>query len=147
MSQSIIKVDGFVANEPKIRHTQDGTPVLALSVPHQRSVKNEQSGQWENVGPTTWHSVSVFGAQAEALAPLATKGTHVLVEGFAELRTWEQDGKHGAEILVRRAKVGIIPKVQRQEHQPTQAQQWASQPEQADAWAAPGVGYGDETPF
>lgn len=80
MSQSIIKVDGFVANEPTIRRTQDGTPVLSLSVPHQRSVKNEQTQQWENVGPTTWHTASVFGPQAEALLPMVPKGTHVLVE-------------------------------------------------------------------
>lgn len=145
MSTSIIKVDGFVANEPVLRSLEDGTPVLSLSVPHQRSQKNERTGQWENIGPTTWHSASVFGAQAEALAPLATKGTHVLIEGFAELRTWEKDGKHGAEILVRRAKVGIIPKVQRQEHQPAPGGAWTPQPE-TDAWATPGI-YGDDVPF
>ncbi|WP_336633426.1 MULTISPECIES: single-stranded DNA-binding protein [unclassified Microbacterium] len=146
MSQSIIKVDGYVANEPQLGATPDGTPVLGLSVPHQRSQKNEQTGGWDRVGPTTWHSVSVFGDQAKALAPHVGKGTHVLVEGFAEVRPYStKEGAPAAEILVRRAKVAVIPSLPRQEHQPA-PQQWASQPEQ-DAWAAPGLSYGDDTPF
>lgn len=41
---------------------------------------------------TEWHRVSLWGARAEALARLLSKGERILVEGRIETRTWEKDG-------------------------------------------------------
>ena len=44
---------------------------------------------------------SVWGKRAEALEPYLKKGTAVTVSGEADLREWESNGKHGANITLR----------------------------------------------
>jgi single-strand DNA-binding protein len=141
MSSSIIKVEGFVANEPELRRTSDGTPVLTLSVPHTPQRKNEETGKWEDVGPTTWHRVSLWRGDAEMYAPLVKKGTRLIAEGIAEPRVWEKDGKHGAEIEIKRARVALIPRSERA----TPAQPAAPAAPADEGWYTAPVG--DDEPF
>lgn len=137
MTESTITLDAFVANEPKLGRLPDGTPALSFSVPFTRRRRNELTKQWEDVGETTWHGVSLFGDEAELYAPHIHKGTRVVVTGTPELRTWVKDGRHGAEIVIKSASVALKLRTKQRDASPSQ---------QDDAWATP-TGGQDETPW
>lgn len=136
MTSSTIRLDAFVANEPKLGRLPNGTPVLDLRLPHTPRRLNELTKQWENVGETTWHSVSLFGDEAELYAPHVRKGTRVVVTGTPELRLWSKEGRHGGEIVVKSASIALKLR--------PKANPAAPQPD--DAWATPNGGQ-DETPW
>lgn len=168
MSRATITIDGYLSKDPEMRRTQGGDAVLALSVPFQRSKRN-QDGSYENVGETTWWQVTLWKEQAEAYASLLKKGSHVFVQGIPEVKTFQKnDGTSGIDAQVLFATVGIMPRAQQRQQQapadawqqqpqgggqPAQQQQsqpWTPQGGQApqnDVWSTPGGTYDDETPF
>jgi len=58
-----------IANEPVLRYTPDGTAVINLSLPCNYGRKGADGKK-----PTQWVDASVWGKQAEALAPYLIKG-------------------------------------------------------------------------
>ncbi len=61
-----------IANDPIIRNTQDGTAVIGLSLPCEYGRKGQDGKK-----PTQWVDASLWGKQAEALAPYLLKGQWV----------------------------------------------------------------------
>jgi single-strand DNA-binding protein len=169
MSRATITIDGYLSKDPEMRRTQSGDAVLALSVPHQRSKRN-QDGTWENQGETTWWQVTLWKEQAEQYASLLKKGAHVLVTGTPEVTTFQKnDGTSGISAQVLFATVGVMPRAPQRQQQQAPADAWGQQPQgggqpaqqqqgqpwtpqggqapQNDVWSAPGGTYDDETPF
>lgn len=71
------------------RFTADGKPVLTFRVVVNRPTKNRQTDAWED--NANWFRVTLFGPQAERLAPRMTKGTPVLVTGKFQAREWQDN--------------------------------------------------------
>ena len=130
-------------NDPELRFTQSGKPVLGFSLA-QNHRKKDQSGEWQDDG-TTWRKVTVWDKKGEVLAEHLAKGMRVIVTGEERIREFEKkDGSKGQSLELNAREVGIVPKQnnnnggfgQQQssgqswgaEHQPTQAQ--------SDPWAA-----------
>ena len=144
---SEITVVGTI-NEPALRFTQSGKPVLGFSLA-QNHRRKDQSGEWQDDG-TTWRNVTVWDKKGEHLAEHLSKGMRVIVTGEERIREFEKkDGSGKGQSLELNAKeVGIVPKMNQgsggnnfgqqqssgqswgQEHQPTQAQ--------SDPWAQSG---------
>lgn len=137
---SEITVVGTI-NEPALRFTQSGKPVLGFSLA-QNHRKKDQSGEWQDDG-TTWRNVTVWDKKGEHLAEHLSKGMRVIVTGEERIREFEKkDGSGKGQSLELNAKeVGIVPKMNNNnggsfpapagfnaEHQPTQ--------QQSDPWAA-----------
>ena len=88
MSQSINKVEllGHVGITPELRQTQNGMSVcnFTLATSYQPQNGDEK---------TDWHRVTVWGAQADAVARYVDKGHRVLVHGRLNYSTWtDQQG-------------------------------------------------------
>jgi single-strand DNA-binding protein len=163
MSKSTMTVEGFVANDPRLNTTQGGKSVISVTVPHQRS-KRQDDGTWQNQGETTWVEATFWEEQAAEVARLVQKGTAVIVTGDPEVQTYtKRDGTSGAKVILRFPTLGVVPRAQRQGGQAAQggggsawggpqaggqpwAQQGAQQP-QGETWSQPGGTYDDETPF
>jgi single-strand DNA-binding protein len=163
MSKGTMTVEGFVANEPRLNTTGNGKSVISVTVPHQRS-KRQDDGTWERQGETTWTEATFWEEQADLIAQQVTKGTAVIITGDPEVQTYEKrDGTTSAKVVLRFPTLGIVPRAQRQGGQggggnawggqqqsggQPWAQQGAQQP-QGDVWSAPqgGATYDDETPF
>lgn len=138
---SEITVIGTI-NEPELRFTNSGKPVLGFSLA-QNHRRKDQSGEWQDDG-TTWRKVTVWDKKGEHLAEHLAKGMRVIVKGEERIREFEKkDGSGKGQSLELNAKeVGIVPKMNNNnggggfpapagfnaEHQPTQAQ--------SDPWAA-----------
>jgi single-strand DNA-binding protein len=158
MSKSTMTVEGFVASDPRVNTTKGGKSVVTLTVPHQRS-KRQDDGSWKNEGETTWVEATFWEDQADLISQQVGKGTAVIMTGDPELQTYpKRDGSTGAKLVLRFPTLGIIPRVPRGQGvqsggyggQQASDQPWAPQggaQPQNDVWSSPGGTYDDETPF
>jgi len=91
MTQGLNRVTlfGNLGADPELRMSNAGLAVLSfrLATTEVYFDKNQQKQE-----RTEWHNVVLFGARAEALARLLTKGTRVLVEGRLQTSSYEKDG-------------------------------------------------------
>jgi|FLYM01.1.fsa_nt_gi single-strand DNA-binding protein len=68
---------GHLGNDPELKTSENGIPFLRLSVATHRS--RGKNNEFETV--VQWHSVYVWGNQAENCAKWLSKGSLVFVEG------------------------------------------------------------------
>lgn len=132
MSQALTII-GNLADDPELRFTAQGKPVVSFRVLTSRSRKDE-AGQWHNEGITGW-SVSAWDALAENVAETLAKGDSVLVYGRAEWRSWEnKDGSKGGRMEVVAWHVGAdlkrfpatLQRVKREQASASAADPWAA---------------------
>lgn len=93
---------GSLGRDPEVRHTQDGRPIVSLSVATSESWKDKNTG--ERKEKTEWHRVVIFN---EGLAKVAEqylkKGSKVFIEGSLQTRKYnDRDGaeKYTTEIVL-----------------------------------------------
>jgi single-strand DNA-binding protein len=104
MAGSVNKVIlvGNLGRDPEVRHTQDGKPIVNLSIATSESWRDRNSG--ERKEKTEWHRVVIF---SEGLAKVAEqylkKGSTVYIEGQLQTRKYtDKDGveKYSTEIVL-----------------------------------------------
>lgn len=78
-----------IGNEPVIRYTNKGDAVLSLSLAYQYGRKGEDGKR-----PTQWIDASLWGKQAESLAPYLNKGSQI-VATIDDLHIETYQGKNG----------------------------------------------------
>jgi single-strand DNA-binding protein len=104
MAGSVNKVIlvGNLGRDPEVRHTQDGKPIVNLSVATSESWRDRNTG--ERKEKTEWHRVVIF---IEGLAKVAEqylkKGSTVYIEGQLQTRKYtDKDGveKYSTEVVL-----------------------------------------------
>lgn len=104
MAGSVNKVllIGNLGGDPEVRRTQDGKPVVNLSVATSETWKDKNSG--ERKEKTEWHRVVIWN---EGLCSVAEKylqkGAKVYIEGALQTRKWQdKDGqdKYSTEVVL-----------------------------------------------
>ena len=108
MSGSVNKVIliGNLGRDPEVRHTQDGNPIVNLSVATSESWKDRTTG--ERRERTEWHRIVAWARLAEQCANLLSKGKLVYIEGRLQTRDWnDRDGnkRRTTEIFINRMRV------------------------------------------
>jgi single-strand DNA-binding protein len=78
-----------IGNDPVIRFTKNGDAVLGLSLAYAYGRKGEDGKR-----PTQWLDGSLWGKQAEALAPYLMKGNQISAT-LDDLHIEEYEGKNG----------------------------------------------------
>ena len=84
-------ISGRLTRDPELRQTAGGTPVLGMGVAVNDRRRNVQTGQWEDY--TNFIDCTMFGARAESLSRILTKGMLVCIEGRLRWSQWERDGQ------------------------------------------------------
>ena len=90
---------GNLGQDPELRYTQGGQPVLNLRLATTETFVNRDKERQQR---TEWHTVVVWGKRGEALNKILTKGRGICVEGRIQTRKWEdRDGnkRYGTEIV------------------------------------------------
>lgn len=104
MAGSVNKVIlvGNLGRDPEVRHTQDGKPIVNLSLATSETWRDRNTG--ERKEKTEWHRVVIFN---EALAKVAEqylkKGSTIYVEGQLQTRKYtDKDGteKYSTEVVL-----------------------------------------------
>ena len=92
---------GTLGQDPDIKYTGSGKPVVNISVATNESWKDKQTG--ENQERTEWHRIVIFGKLAEIAAQYLKKGSQVYFEGKIQTRKWQdQSGqdRYTTEIVI-----------------------------------------------
>ncbi len=93
MAASVNKVFlmGNLGADPELRYTPGGAAVCDMRIATNRRFKT-RDGDWQE--ETEWHSVVVWGRQAETSKEYLAKGRTVFIEGRLKTRSWD-DQKSG----------------------------------------------------
>jgi single-strand DNA-binding protein len=101
MSYNRVILLGNLGKDPEVRYTQGGTTVANLRIATTER-RPDGNGGWQD--QTEWHSVVVFGKQADNVKKYLTKGRQVMVEGSLRTRQWQdQQGqkRYSTEVVAR----------------------------------------------
>lgn len=106
MAGSVNKVIliGNLGKDPEVRRTQDGKPIVNLSVATSENWKDRTTG--ERREKTEWHRVVIFDENLARVAEqYLKKGSKVYVEGQLQTRKWQdQNGqdRYSTEVVLQR---------------------------------------------
>ena len=106
MAGSVNKVIliGNLGRDPEVRHTNDGRPIVNLSVATSEQWRDKSSG--ERREKTEWHRVVIFDEKiCEVAQKYLNKGSTVYLEGSQQTRKWtDQQGveKYSTEVVLQR---------------------------------------------
>ncbi|MSP21173.1 MAG: single-stranded DNA-binding protein [Alphaproteobacteria bacterium] len=106
MAGSVNKVIlvGNLGKDPEVRRTQEGLPIVHLSVATSESWRDKASG--ERKEKTEWHRVVIFNENiAKVAEQYLKKGAKVYIEGQIQTRKWQDQAgidKYTTEIVVPR---------------------------------------------
>ena len=82
---------GRLGKDPEVRYTKDGTAVANLRIATSEQWTDKAGEKQER---TEWHTVTLWGRQAEVAQQYLGKGRLVYVEGRLETRKWQdQNGQ------------------------------------------------------
>ena len=96
---------GHLGQDPELRHTQDGTAVVNLTLATSERWKDKAGQRQER---TEWHRVVLFGRTAEVAAEYLNKGALLYVEGRLQTRQWQDDAgaqRQATEVIAERMKM------------------------------------------
>ena len=98
MSINRVIISGNIGQEPELRSTASGMPVLSFSVAV-NDRRKDSSGEWTDY--VNWISCTMFGARAESVSRYLSKGSKVAIEGKLRWSQWEtKEGQKRSKIDV-----------------------------------------------
>lgn len=106
MAGSVNKVIlvGNLGRDPEVRHANDGTKIVNLSIATSESWKDKATG--ERKDRTEWHRVVIFNDKlGEVAEKYLHKGSSVYLEGQLQTRKWTDDKgqeRYSTEIVLPR---------------------------------------------
>jgi single-strand DNA-binding protein len=104
MAGSVNKVIllGNLGRDPEVRHAQDGSKIVNLSIATSESWKDKNSG--ERKDRTEWHRVVIFNDRLADIAErYLKKGSSVYLEGQLQTRKWTDNTgveKYSTEVVL-----------------------------------------------
>ena len=104
MAGSVNKVIlvGNLGRDPEVRHTQDGKPIVNLSIATSETWRDRNTG--ERKEKTEWHRVVIFNENlAKVAEQYLKKGSTVYIEGQLQTRKYtDQSGveKYSTEVVL-----------------------------------------------
>ena len=81
---------GNLGQDPELKMIAGGQAVLNLRLATTETYLDKNNTRQER---TDWHTVTVWGKRAEALAKFLTKGSQIFVEGRIQTRSYEKNGE------------------------------------------------------
>lgn len=97
---------GNLGRDCELRYTHGGQPVGSFSLATTERW-NDKNGQRQE--KTEWHTVVLWGKQAESLSEYLLKGKQVCVEGKLQTRKWEdRNGQNRTTTEIRADRVTLL---------------------------------------
>ncbi len=106
MAGSVNKVIliGNLGRDPEVRHTQDGAPIINMSVATSEQWRDKATGDRRE--KTEWHRVVIFNERlGEVAQKYLRKGSKIYIEGQLQTRKWTDASgveKYSTEIVLQR---------------------------------------------
>lgn len=98
MSINKVVISGYLGAVPELRMAPGGTSVLTFNIAVNER-KRDRNGNWTD--RPNWFKCTLFGARADSLARILTKGSKVAVSGRLRQDKWIQDDqtRYGVSII------------------------------------------------
>lgn len=152
MAGSVNKVIliGNLGRDPEVRHTNEGVPIVNMSLATSESWRDRASG--ERRERTEWHRVVIFNEKLGEIAQkYLRKGSKVYLEGQLQTRKWtDQSGveKYSTEVVLNRFR-GELTMLDTRSGGDSYGEQYdeSQAPAPASAPAGSGDDLDDEIPF
>ena len=93
-----VSLTGRLTRDPELRVTAGGTQLLSFTLAFNTSVRNRQTGEWEERG--NFIDCTMFGKRADALSRFLAKGQKVAIAGKLRYATWDKDGQRHSKLDV-----------------------------------------------
>ncbi|MCG3144884.1 MAG: Single-stranded DNA-binding protein [Gammaproteobacteria bacterium] len=107
------QITGRLGQDPDLRYTNGGTPVVNLSVASNRQKKN---GDGEKVSVADWYRITVFGRDAEILAQYAKKGSALAFNGRLQTDSYvDREGQQRTSTYLIADSFEFVPTAKRAE--------------------------------
>ena len=101
---------GFLGNDPELKTTKNGKPFCRISLATHENFRDPEGGAPQEQ-KTTWHSVHVFGRQAEWICEKLGKGARLFVEAVLEKTIKDsEEGERQSQHFLRAKQVTGLPK-------------------------------------
>lgn len=91
-----VSLTGRLTRDPELRVTAGGTQLLSFTLAFNTSVRNRQTGEWDERG--NFIDCTMFGKRAEALLNFLAKGQKVAIAGKLRYATWDKDGQRHSRL-------------------------------------------------
>jgi single-strand DNA-binding protein len=98
-------VIGHLGQDPEIRYTPAGLPVVNFSVATDEAYLDKEGKRQERA---EWHRIVVIGKLAVTCNEYLKKGRQVFVEGRLRTREWENNGSNGRRTEIVAARVQFL---------------------------------------
>ena len=94
-----VSLIGRLGADPEVRYTGEGKAICEVSVACSEKYKDNET--------TEWFRCTCFGAGAENMANICTKGSLVYISGKLRTESYEKDGekKFSTKVIVREWKI------------------------------------------
>jgi single-strand DNA-binding protein len=102
---NMVTLFGNLGADPELKLHEKG-PVLKMRLATSYSVLDKEKNQREE--RTEWHSLTMFGTRAEAVAKYLHKGSKILVQGRLQTHSYEKEGQkhYRTEVIVEELRFG-----------------------------------------
>lgn len=91
-----VSLTGRLTRDPELRVTAGGTQLLSFTLAFNTSVRNRQTGEWDE--RSNFIDCTMFGRRAEALLNFLAKGQKVAIAGKLRYATWDKDGQRHSKL-------------------------------------------------
>ena len=91
-----VSLTGRLTRDPELRVTAGGTQLLSFTLAFNTSVRNRQTGEWDERG--NFIDCTMFGKRAEALLNFLATGQKVAIAGKLRYATWDKDGQRHSKL-------------------------------------------------
>lgn len=109
MNLNKVLLIGRLTQDPQLRSTPSGQQVATLSIATNRTWNDKAGARQE---ATEYHTVIVWGRQAEIASQFLKKGSTVYIEGRLQTRSWQDkqgQTRKTTEIVAERLQLGPRP--------------------------------------
>jgi single-strand DNA-binding protein len=107
------QVMGRLGQDPDLRYTNSGTPVVNLSVASNRQRKN---GDGEKFSVADWYRITIFGRDAEIIAQYAKKGSALAFNGRLQTDSYvDREGQQRTSTYLIADSFEFVPTAKRAE--------------------------------
>ncbi len=107
------QVMGRLGQDPDLRYTNSGNPVVNLSVASNRQRKN---GDGEKVSVADWYRITIFGRDAEIIAQYAKKGSALAFNGRLQTDSYvDREGQQRTSTYLIADSFEFVPTAKRAE--------------------------------
>ena len=97
MNINRVEISGHLTQDPELKMSKGGVPLIAFCVAVNERVRNAQ-GEWEDYA--NYVDCVLFGNRADWLSRDLRKGKLVHVAGKLRYNTWEKDGERRYKLSV-----------------------------------------------